>query len=181
MSDSYITLVPSLTDKSQSEYLAQTVIGYLKENQIIQSTKTDCTLGEKGFAPGENYQSVVAGKHYNIQNLSVNGLEVTTTRSVFDNGGNGLDAVSCPICGLNVIDTRWSEAIGEWYNDTGKEGFECIHCKSIIPINNYVFTPTWAFGTLGFTFWNWPQLNMAFLKCVEHLTGGEVKIIYGRI
>ena len=181
MSDSYITLVPDLMNKSQSEYLAHRVTDYLKERQIIQSFKTDCTLGETGFAPGKNYQSVLIGKHHDIQSLSVNGLEVITLRSVFHNGGGGLDSISCPVCGLNVIDTRWSEAIVEWFNDTGKEELECIHCKSIKLITNYIFTPTWGFGVLGFKFWNWPQLNMAFLNSIEQLTGSQIKIIHGRI
>ena len=175
MSDSYITIVPNLIDNSQSETIAQSVIDYLQGKQIIQSIRTDCTLGGDGFAPGKNYRSVLVDKQYDIQNFSISGLEIITTRTVFHNGENGLDSITCPNCRSNVIDANWAEAVDEWFNNTGKKQFTCIYSRSVESITNYKFFPTWGFGVLGFKFWNWPSFKKQFISSIELIVNKEVK------
>jgi len=44
----------------------------------------------------------------------------------------------------------------------------------------YEFVPTWAFGELGFTFWNWPPLRPDFVaELAEHL-GKDLRIVTGQ-
>jgi hypothetical protein len=181
MSDSYITLVPNSVDEDESCHLADIVIKDLIDKQVIKSVKTHCTLGEEGFAPGKNYMSVTEEHSYCIWNKAVNGLEVITSRTVFENGGNGLDAIICPVCSHNVIDTDWNVAIDTWFNRTDNGKHVCSFCKSVNSIINFTFVPTWGFGSFGLRFWNWPPFKNSFINNIERLTNKRIIIVYGRI
>ena len=181
MSDSYITLVPNLVKEYESNNLATIVIDYLKQQNIIKSIKTDCTLAENLYPPGDNYNLAVEEHNHCIMPFSINGLEVITKRSVFHNGGNGLDAVICPVSEVNVIDDDWQQPLQEWFDHTDSDNLICNYCKSVNLVICYVFVPTWGFGSLGFKFWNWPPVRKKFVKDIEQICSREVKVIYGRI
>lgn len=181
MSDSFITVVPELVSLDKAKVLGKLVLDNLVKNRIVEKIKTDCILGGTGHAPSTGYQLALAEKHERKLFPAINGLEVITERSIFENGGNGLDALVCPLCDVNNIKTNWHEAIGEWYNNTGNGLHYCSNCKSKVPIVSYHFVPTWAFGALGFKFWNWPTLNEEFVNDIGLITQRAIRVVNGRV
>ncbi|MCB0535487.1 MAG: hypothetical protein KDD14_25000 [Saprospiraceae bacterium] len=182
MSDTYITIVPEKTDKSQAKELAQKVVDYLISKRIIDGQLTNCVLSNSlGYAPGDNFASVIEGENYGLKTLQANGLQVETTRQVFDNGGNGLDAITCPDCNTDIIDSEWGEALSEWTEGTGKDSITCPGCRADYSITQYKFNPAWGFGYFGFTFWNWQELKADFINELAQVLGKEVTVVYGRV
>ena len=181
MSDSFISIVPDKTDKTQVKELADKVVDRLVQQRIIKRELTYCTLGDKGHAPGDNFKDAIEGDDYGFKTLLTNGLEVITTRQIFHNGGYGLDEITCPDCNANIIETDWGQALDEWTNETGQGKIVCPQCHTENSITDYNFDPTWGFGNLGFTFWNWPNLKDNLVRDIEQVVGRPVKMIYGRL
>lgn len=162
MSDSFISIVPDKIDNTRVKGIADKVIDQLVQRGIIKRELTDCTLGDKGHAPGDNFKDAIEGDDSGLKTLLTNGLEIITTRQVFHNGGNGLYEITCPDCNANIIEADWGKALDEWTNETGLNKIVCPQCNIEHSITDYNFDPTWGFGTLGFTFWNWPDLKEDF-------------------
>jgi hypothetical protein len=119
MSDSYITIVPAGVTREQVKDLSQRTIDWLTERGIISGIPRDCVLGkDTGYPPGPKYKSIIDGDEFGLFRLKTNGLAITTTRQVFDNGQNGLEEISCPRCGANNIDSDWGEILSAWDSET---------------------------------------------------------------
>jgi DNA-directed RNA polymerase subunit RPC12/RpoP len=181
MSDSYKSIVPINVKKDEVESIASKVLDWLTAKKIIKNEITDCTLGENGYPPSENYKSIIEGHDYDFTTLWTNGLAIIKNREVFENGGNGLEEINCPTCGTNIIEQDWQQAIEEWYNETGKDSMKCPHCNSQESITQYHFVPMWAFGELGFKFWNWPDFKPSFIEEFEKVVEKPIVIVYGII
>ena len=182
MSDSYISIVPEQVEKAKANKLAEKVVNWLISRKIIKAELTDCTLGNDGHEPDENFKEVVEDeKYWWFIDLDTNGLEVITEKYVFHNGGNGLEEITCPNCKTNIIETDWGEAVDEWVKETGLDKVTCPNCQEARSITEYNFEPAWGFGELGFTFWNWQELKEDFIKEIEALLNSKVKLIYGRL
>ena len=182
MSDNFISLVPRNVSKSEVSVIADKVIKWLCRQNIITDIRTDCVLGsDDGYPPGANFESVTDGNEDGLLSLQTNGLALLTEKQVFDNGSHGVEAVSCPNCGHNIIDMNWGDLINEWQNETGEDKIICQNCQSTNSIVDYKFDPAWAFGYLGFTFWNWPPFKESFIRDFETLTGKSMVIVYGRL
>jgi hypothetical protein len=46
-------------------------------------------------------------------------------------------------------------------------------------VDLWIYEPPWAFGNLGFTFWNWPQLKVDFVIELAKLLGHKTRMISG--
>lgn len=181
MSDSYITIVPTNVTQGEVNELSQRTISWLTKREIISGNLTDCVLGqETGYPPGPNYESIITGDDFGLPRLKTNGFAVVTGRRVFDNGGNGLEEITCPKCGGNNIDTNWGEKLEAWLVEQNDK-FMCIQCNNDLPITAYDFKPAWGFGELGFTFWNWPGLTLEFLENMKKLLDKDIRVIYGKL
>ncbi|MDR3669025.1 MAG: hypothetical protein P4L35_19520 [Ignavibacteriaceae bacterium] len=177
-----MSLVPLKVNKSEVSSTAEKVIDWLLSQKIIKDPKTDCVLGSNdGYPPGDNYNSILNSYDHDLLGLRTNGLDVIRTREVFHNGGNGLDSICCPTCSTNIIGSDWGILIDEWYNETGKDTVTCLECKAVHSIIDYKFDPTWAFGNVGFTFWNWPSFTNQFINDLEIITRKSMAIVYGRL
>jgi hypothetical protein len=182
MGDNFISVVPLKIAKPETQSLAERVINWLKQKQIIQKEKTDCVLGDNmGYAPGENFKTAIDGDDCGVPEFKTNGLEIVTQREVFHNGQNGIDSVTCPNCNFNIMDSDWGELVSEWFNDTGRDKITCTTCNNIYSIVDYKFDPPWAFGDVGFTFWNWPSLTDDFIEEFKTVIGKPVTVVYGRL
>jgi hypothetical protein len=181
MSASFISIVPVNVNKVEAKELADKVIDHLTKKKIINRELTDCILGKNGHSPGDNFKDAIDGDDYGLKDLLTNGLEIITTREVFHNGGNEINEINCPNCKTNIIEADWIEAINEWANETGLDIVTCPNCSIEHSITDYNFIPTWGFGDLGFTFWNWPDLKDEFIKDIEKTLKRPVKLIYGRL
>ena len=181
MSDTFITLVPDNVNNLQVQELANKILNHLTQKGIVKNGLTECTLGNKGYEPGDKFMSVIDENDLGLQDLHTNGLEMKKTKEVFHNGSNGLDEINCPNCKTNIIDSDWGQALDEWTNETGKDKITCPNCKSVNSITEYKFEPNWGFGNLALTFWNWPSLKEGFIKDIEKLIERKIRIIYGRL
>lgn len=80
------------------------------------------------------------------------------------------------------MELDWSSCLDGWTKEKENYWIECETCKDVNPITDFNFYPTWAFGELGFTFWNWGETaKESFIKELEILTGLEVTIVEGRV
>jgi len=182
MGDNFLAVVPLNVSRSASKILAEKTINWLVNRGIVKAIKTNCIFGiDTGFPPGDQYNAAIDGEDVGLLRLTTNGLGVITTRQVFDNGGHGIDSISCPDCGENIIDSDWGALLDEWVNETGKDNFGCPACGVTNSITHFKFDPTWAFGELGFVFWNWPSFNSGFVQEFEAVIGRPVALVYGRL
>lgn len=183
MSDYFIAIVPVDVARDGANDLSRKVIDWLIEKEIILGSMTDCVLGGNknlGYGPGTKYKDAVEGDQGYLVELVTNGVQISIGRMVFDNGGNGLDKVICPVCSANNIDEDWGDATGAWYeNQIGR--LTCSQCGRESSITAYAFEPTWAFGEFGLTFWNWPALTDKFLEDLKQFMQKDIKIVYGRL
>jgi hypothetical protein len=181
MGGNFISIVPLKISKSEVAPLAEKVINWLLSQKIIKEPKTACVLGSSdGYPPGDNYVNIIDGNDYLLE-LETNGLDVKMTREVFHNGGNGVDRILCPSCSYNIYESDWGSLIDEWYKETGEDMITCPECETPHSIADYKFDPPWAFGDVGFTFWNWPSFTESFINDLEILTGKSLVIVYGRL
>lgn len=181
MGDFYSIVVPQKVNSTEAAAIAEKVVQYLINRKIISADKTDCTLGEEdGYPPAENYRQVMEHPTEDLFGLLTNGLEVNVGREVFY--GDGVDNIKCPACEAGMMDADWGEAIDEWMNDTGNDTICCSACGKESSVTELVFEPAWAFGELGFRFWNWgAPFKEAFINDIEMLTGYRVKTVYGKL
>jgi hypothetical protein len=179
MGDTYTKIIPQNVSSEEVNNVAGKVIEYLTNRRIIKTTKTDCTLGEPGYPPGDNYEQVLQDDN-GFRELTTNGLELTIGgRNVF--WTNEIDAIKCPNCMTDIITLDWGQAIDEWTNDTGNDKIQCPDCGNAHSIVDFNFEPAWAFGQLGLTFWNWPAFKDEFLEDIQAAMGKKVKVIYGKL
>ncbi len=182
MSDFYITLVSEKLNSTDSKKAAIKIIEFLTQQEIIEKKVTDCVLGfSYGYLPGRNYQEILKNTEFDLTKLKVNGVEFITEKKVFDSGRNELEHVICSGCKENNIENNWSDSLNNWILGTESNKLKCQNCGIINPITQYEFTPTWAFGNFGITFWNWSEFKPSFISELEKRIGGKLKIIYGKI
>jgi hypothetical protein len=108
-----------------------------------------------------------------------NGLDVSIGRQVFPSGQPG-STITCPKC-KGLAPDRWSDAITEWYKEEGAALLECDECGEVHSVTDWVFSPAWGFGNLGFTFWNWPSLKKSFVDEFVARIGHRTVFIEGKL
>jgi hypothetical protein len=73
----------------------------------------------------------------------------------------------------------FTDAIGRWY-EGGSGEVTRAHCGRDVGLNDWRWDPTWAFGCLGFTFWNWPPLRDSFVTEASRLLGHRIAVVVGK-
>ncbi|WP_338697711.1 hypothetical protein V2W30_17645 [Streptomyces sp. Q6] len=169
---------------------------WLIERGVVVAEEDDCVLGaETGHRPGPHVDEVIeAPVTTEWTRLWTCGLDVETGRTVFDGGQGEPQAVSCPRCATRIrlvtdnwepIDDAWEPfgaAITQWY-ETGAADITCPRCATPVPLREWQWADDYfAFGCLGFEFWNWPRLTDAFVsELAERLGGHRVVHIEGKL
>ncbi|HEV3117698.1 MAG TPA: hypothetical protein VGY58_11625 [Gemmataceae bacterium] len=190
-------LVDRTASAKDAPALAGTVMNYLIRRRIIECERSDCTLGDKGgFRPGANVEEALASWAArgdeagplsaavianDLRGYACNGVEEVVGRTVFHNQGAGLDVVRCPLCLANQLEEDWGDAVGRWYDGDDCAPLPCRHCNESSPIVEWTFDPPWAFGNLGFKFWEWPPLKRRFVDEIKGLLGHEIVMISGKV
>ena len=110
------------------------------------------------------------------------GLQIVIAREVFHSGGNGIDHIRCPACHVahRPDSLPWSDAVEAWYTEEGDDGMACPDCGARHGIADWEFDMPWAFGHLGFGFWNWP-VDERLLHEVAAVTGHRCRLVYEHI
>jgi hypothetical protein len=184
MSDGFETIVDPEATAAAAPALASGIVSWLAGEGIIASEPTTCVLGldDLGYAPGPQVGKALetGWEQYGLHGLATRGLELTVTRTVFTGMGNWGERIRCPTCDAgHLADEAWFAAIDDWWQ--GGAGLKaCAACSGVRPIAAWRGEPYWAFGCLGFTFWNWPGLRRDFVAAVSRRLGHRVAHIVGR-
>ena len=180
MGDFYQKLVPIPVSKAEATAVAQHLLQYLIQRGIILADPVDNVMdSEAGYPPGPHFiEAVEKDPAPGLLKQTTNGVEVALGRNVF--WADEPKAVNCPTCGHNMVRKKWEQAIDAWYRQSGGELLTCESCGQAHSVVEYEFVPTWAFGELGVTFWNWPPFRAEFVaELAEHL-GKELRIVNGQ-
>jgi hypothetical protein len=175
VSDWFETIADVEATAEEADRLATNVLDWLVERKIVLCETPDCVPGGVGYAPGPNYTAAVTEPYAQLHRLQVNGLNVVTGQTVFFS--MGVDRIACPHCAALLVSHddedswhRFSTSIDDWYAD-GSGIRTCEHCGETVGLNDWEWCPPWAFGHLGFEFWNWPMLAPTFVAEVSKLLG----------
>ncbi len=114
--------------------------------------------------------------------LAVNGLELKTEKTVFYSVSTDYQAV-CPRGHAQTPPEDWMDAVDEWYSSTGPALVDCPTCQSPYVLTDWSFEPGFAFGYLGFQFWNWPPfLSRRLIDEVGRLLAPHrIAFVYSRL
>ncbi|MES2456118.1 MAG: sugar ABC transporter ATPase [Bacteroidota bacterium] len=176
MSDNSITIVPKQSNYPNADERARELLSWLVSRNIVKNSLSDCILGKKGgYEIAEGAKEITDEPEYLPYGLITNGLEITTERQVFDNGGNGIDEIICPSCQGDILENEWD--LSEW-SDGRTDNLICPICNVEAEINKFRFEPEWGFSNLGFTFWNWPDFTDQFIEEFKHKLGTEIVVVY---
>jgi hypothetical protein len=180
LSDDSQSIVDIEAKGREVERLARRVCEYLAGRNIVAASKRDCVLSAAaGYPPGKKYaEACTRPAARGFARLVTNGVAVEVKRTVFDAGENGLE-VACPACRAKVLeaDEAWSLAVGAWWEGNDGAAYACRKCRKTAALNAYDGRFPWAFGSLGFTFWNWPPLSDAFVAEVAKVLGHRVRVV----
>lgn len=178
MSDHSISLVPKTSIFPNRYQMTGTILEWLFERDIIEARRSDCILNRKGGYRGSvGLTSVVQNSEAlnTLWSRQTFGLEIVKEKNVFDTGENGLKNISCPNCNWKY-DIEAFDIISVWW-ETRKTGVVCTGCGKIYDINEYLFTPQWAFSNLGFKFWNFPTFTLKFIEEFQYMLGYEIVVV----
>ncbi|MBA0053014.1 hypothetical protein E0L36_19690 [Streptomyces sp. AJS327] len=189
MGDWFQTIVDTEATPEEAPGLAANVVDWLVADGVILAERTDCVLGaDAGHAPGTRYGDAVQQPDPELVNLWSNGLHATVGRTVFDAGQGEPSAVTCPHCAVEIrlVDEYWSPveeswhrfapAVGSWA-EGDDEPVACPSCDRAAPVHTWHWADYFAFGSLGFTFWNWPDLRPEFVADVARRLGGHRTVL----
>ena len=116
-----------------------------------------------------------------LRRLRTNGLAIITTRTVFHSGQGGFDLVCSACLARSEHSDEWGKAIGEWSQHKGTGQLSCPHCGISRSITEWQHEPAWAFAFLGFEFWSWPPLRMAFVDEFRTRLKHRVVLVVGKL
>ncbi|CAM5315436.1 hypothetical protein [Streptomyces narbonensis] len=195
MGDWFQTIVDTEATPEEVQGLAANVLDWLIADGFVSAERTDCVLGaDAGHAPGPRYGEAVKDPDPELAHMWSNGLHVTVERTVFDAGQGEPSAVTCPHCTAEVplVDERWSpldekwalfaDAVGSWAEGED-EPVACPSCGRTAPVHTWRWADDYfAFGHLGFTFWNWPTLRPEFVADFSRrLVGHRTVLLEGKL
>lgn len=111
------------------------------------------------------------------------GFDVVIERRVFHTGENGVQGLCCPHCGHqhDPDEVPWADAADAWFVEEGDDSMTCSACSERASIVDWRFAEfEWAFGNLGFAFWNWP-VSEKLAQCIGSVLGHRVRLIHEHI
>jgi hypothetical protein len=163
---------------SEADILAEQVKEWLIAQEIIlpriasQRSLRDGEIWMRGWAAKWDDDLTFQSRS------SLCGLEIVKERRVFDAGGHGLDALICPSCSArqNPDNLAWSDAVGEWYFGKDGSALRCPICHASHPVVEWEFSVPWAFGNLGFGFWNW-TIKQELADKIASITGHRCRLV----
>ncbi|MFD5034894.1 hypothetical protein ACFWM0_31415 [Streptomyces sp. NPDC058405] len=188
MGSHFQTIVDLDATSAHAPALAARGLDWLVEEGIVRAERTDCVLGAPlGHPPGLLWAKAVGQEDWEPSD----GLKIETGRTVFHGGqGDAMYAV-CPHCAAHVdlfteegdtIADAWEpfgKAMETWH-DTGRAAITCRRCSRAGDLTTWAWDDDYyAFGYLGFEFWDWPEFSPGFLSRFAHVLGGHRTVLVG--
>ncbi|MFI6768235.1 hypothetical protein [Streptomyces sp. NPDC050355] len=192
MGDYFQTIVDVDATAEDAARLGAKVVAWLVAEGIVEAEPSNCVLdGDgRGHAAGPRYGTAVHDDTYEN-----GGLYVHVGRTMFDSGQGHPEAVTCPHCSarteLTLADQPWEPddeawepfrgAIRGWdEGDAEATKVGCRSCGRAAPVDRWRWKDDFfAFGHLGFTFWNWTNLRDAFVAEFSPRLGGHRTVELG--
>ncbi|MGI5349788.1 hypothetical protein ACQEU8_16585 [Streptomyces sp. CA-250714] len=171
--------------------LAARGLDWLVGEGIVLAERTDCVLGAPlGHPPGPRWAEAVDEEDWGPGD----GLKIDTGRTVFNGGQGDPTYAGCPHCGAHVdfyteeleeIEGSWEpfgKAMETWY-ETGRAAVGCPDCGRTGDVTKWTWDGDfYAFGYLGFEFWNWPEFSARFLDRFAHALGSHrTALVWGKL
>ncbi|MFD7403418.1 hypothetical protein ACFV7R_12235 [Streptomyces sp. NPDC059866] len=188
MGNHFQTVVDLDATSVDAPALAARGLDWLVMEGIVRAERTDCVLGAPlGHPPGPLWAKAVSEEDWEPSD----GLNIEIGRTVFHGGqGDAMYAV-CPHCATHtdlytdewdVIEGAWEpfgKAIETWH-DTGKATVTCQRCGRAGDLTAWTWADDYyAFGYLGFEFWDWPEFSPRFLSRFAETLGGHRTVLVG--
>ncbi|MEW2492099.1 hypothetical protein AB0942_00835 [Streptomyces nodosus] len=188
MGDHFQTLVDLDATPVDAEVLAARGLELLVEEEMVRAERADCVLGASwGYPPGPRWARAVGREDWEPSD----GLKIETGRTVFHGGQGDAGYAVCPHCAAqvdlytdewDVIEGAWEpfdQAMGTWH-DTGRAAVVCPHCGRAGELAAWLWdNDHYAFGYLGFEFWDWPEFSPGFLERFAGMLGGHRTVLVG--
>ncbi len=160
----------------EANVLADSIRDWLISEGIIENTTSDCALGD-GYRPGARARTALAEDDDSWRALVTNGLEIRIGRQVFEASGNGIE-LACASCHAEFSpEDDWFDAVGRWHEGDDAVTFDCPSCGRRALLDDWEGPWRWAFGNLGFEFWNWPPLSDDFLRALSAKLGHRTAVV----
>jgi hypothetical protein len=180
MSDYSISIVPKISDYSDNKIKAKEILDWLISIDVVKPELSDCVLGtESGYALSNGAKNITIYPEDLPYDLITNGLEIILERQIFHTGEGGLEECICPNCNENVASENYL-FFNQW-NERNENIIFCPNCDIQLEIHEFKFQPEWGFSNLGFTFWNWPELNESFIIEFRKRLGTEINVVFTHI
>ena len=202
MGDNSQIIVDTDAGLKDAEELAVVVREWLVTEEIIDADPGDSVREHiGGHRLGPNYPSVIEPNSDRAQISWENGvsaarrvdciggrLEFLIGRRVFDAGGNGIE-LHCESCEEILVNEQvfdahprgYMDAVGRWFDGDDRVSFPCPSCGKDRLLTEWRGPFPWAFGYLGFQFWNWPPLSREFVQRLTQKLGHCTVLVYQRI
>jgi hypothetical protein len=181
MGDWFQNLVAPDIAAAEAQAVGGRMLAWLVAEEIVSAETRDCVLGDDaGHPPGLKYAKATGETDPHLLSLWTNGLAAITKRTVFHSGQGGFQLVCSACQSMFEPPDRWGDAVDEWFKQTGRGTLACPVCGVFQSIEQWQHDPPWAFGELGFTFWNWPQITQAFVDAFEKRLGSRIVHVCGK-
>ncbi|MEU0436225.1 hypothetical protein [Streptomyces sp. NPDC006290] len=191
MGSHFQTVVDLDATQADAQALAAGALDWLVKEGIVRAELTNCVLGAPlGHPPGPLWAKAVTQEDWEPSD----GLKIETGRTVFHGGqGDAMFAV-CPHCASqvplytdewDVIEGAWEpfgKAIETWHG-AGRAAITCPRCHRAGDLTAWTWDDDYyAFGYLGFEFWDWPEFSPSFLERFRRaLSGHRVVLVGGKL
>lgn len=186
MGNYFQTVVDLDATHADAHTLAGSGLDWLVKEGIVRAELTDSVLGApSGHPPGPSWTKAVRQEDLE----PTGGLKIETGRTVFNCGQGEPWFAVCPHCAgrvdfltdrLQEIEGAWEPfgaAIGAW-SDTGSAAVACPSCRRSGDLTAWTWSDHYfAFGYLGFEFWDWPDFSPGFLEAFSRALGGHRTVL----
>jgi DNA-directed RNA polymerase subunit RPC12/RpoP len=179
VSDNAQTLVWIDCPADGAAVCGEAVLRWLTDNDFVEVDLSNCVLGGSGLGrrPGRRLDQAVVGDPKPARSLATNGVMITTERSVFDTGGNGI-VLRCSRCGAEFEPgDDYVASVDKWASGEDEAEYRCPTCGGGFQLIAWDGPCAWAFGHLGVTFWNWPPLAESFVESLGSRVPGRVRLV----
>jgi hypothetical protein len=161
---------------------AERAVDWLVRSAIVERELSDCALGVPGHAPASGFEDACVTEAHDdtssTPRLRTNGMAVHVGRTVFDTGDNGVELL-CEHCAHRFEPDveSWQDAVGAWWQGDDDATYRCPSCAFEQRLAEWDGPWAWAFGQLGFAFWNWPQIRPEFVEALAAAVDSRVRVV----